>query len=300
MDSRVGVVGGLRDAIRNHDPRLFAFGPIVGVGLEPRAIVECAGFDADAGLGLMVDAGAAFGAEEAGFHPAAVAFDVELFQSAGAEDDGAMADAEAHAECAARLALAFGAMTYGETEGAFDDLVTDVAALAAAIEGKLERLVVRHVVSRAEVLDIVDSVLRLRRVDCGEVGPELIQRDIDGMRFQIREARIAAETLSEREKLRTAAFVFLHDASIGLALQKPKQRKHLTEHGNGAAQRTAPNGPAACDEFIELREPRYFFPEPVSCGKRDVPDVARHNGHGTEGAGFERRPERVAPVVARL
>src|SRR5260370_14953640 len=86
---------------------------------------------------------------------------------------------------------------------------------------------------------------------------------------------------------------------LGLRSRNQSRGKQFREHGNRAAERTTPNGPAACDEFVEFREPRYSVPEPISCCKGDAPDVARHNGHGTERTGFERRPERMVPILAR-
>ena len=119
------------------------------------------------------------------------------------------------------------------------------------------------------------------------------------MRLQIGESFIGAEGLGERQKSRMLAFVLLYDASARLVLQKPKQGKQFTEHGNRTAEWSTPNGPAAGDEFVEFREPGYSVPEPISCRKGDSSDVAHYNGHRTERTGFERGPERMMPIVAR-
>ena len=118
--------------------------------------------------------------------------------------------------------------------------------------------------NRAEISNVrtVKRVVSddLFSVDRCQVCPKLIQRHIEWMRLQFSESGIAAKGFGERQKSWMLGLVLFYDGSARLALQKPKQGKQLSEHGNGAAERTTPNGPAACDEFVEFREPRYSFP----------------------------------------
>jgi hypothetical protein len=79
-----------------------------------------------------MDARAANGAKSAGLRAAAVASDSERFEFAGEELKRLGVDGEAHAESAARLALALGAVTDNKIEWGAIDAITDMAALAAA------------------------------------------------------------------------------------------------------------------------------------------------------------------------
>ncbi len=93
-------------------------------------------------------------------------------------------------------------------------------------------------------------------------------------------------------------FVLLDDSSARLVLQKPKQWEQFRKHRNGAAEWSAPDRPTACDEFVQFSQARYPVPKTIPCRECDVPDVAHHDGHGAERAGFEGRPERMIFAVA--
>src|SRR5579885_87148 len=103
-------------------------------------------------------------------------------------------------------------------------------------------------------------VLRLLGVDRCEVRPELIQRRIERMRFQIRELRLAVSTPGQRQQAGMLACVPFYYAPVRLVLHEPEQRKQFAEHANGTADRTAPNRPATRDELVEFRESRDSVP----------------------------------------
>jgi len=119
------------------------------------------------------------------------------------------------------------------------------------------------------------------------------------MPLQRGEFCVGAKTPGERKQSRMLAFVLLNDGSIRLVLQKPEQREQFGEHRNRAGEGSAPDRPAARDELVEFCQPGDPVPEPISCGERDAPDVARHDRDGTERTGFERRPKRVVLIITR-